>query len=236
MANLLQNPNAWKDMDNVTPPAYWNGAGWTFVYDGSGEQWRMTLVAGEPGDTVQGVVTGSGFDTPAWMNWVVGGVVLQSFPLDGVQRSIALDYAEGGALVVGSGAPDPQYLYAGSLAIAIPAPLPGNAPYVIGNYLRAYWGVDTPLSVWIRGEAGPLDLTNDVITVQLRWPWMVQADIPASGTADGEVAFTLTAALLQRWWGNDYGLRRATYRGQNTMIRVVSAQRGMLAQGFLEVA
>ena len=32
-------------------------------------------------------------------------------------------------------------------------------PYVVGQYLRAYFGADTPLSVYVRGEEGPLDLS-----------------------------------------------------------------------------
>lgn len=109
-------------------------------------------------------------------------------------------------------------------------------PYVVGQYLRAYFGADTPLDIWIRGEEGPLNLATDDLTVEFTWPWQSQLSIPATGDVEGHVRFTVTQAMLWSTWGNDYGIARAQFRTQRSLIRVISATRGVLALANLEIA
>ena len=108
-------------------------------------------------------------------------------------------------------------------------------PYIIGNYLRAYFGADTPLSVYVRGEEGPIDLSADTLTVEFTWPWQSVFSIPATGNADGRVSFTVTQAMLWQTWGNDYGIAAARFRAERSLMRVISAQRGVIALAYLEI-
>lgn len=111
-----------------------------------------------------------------------------------------------------------------------------NPPIIIGNYLRAYFGADTPLTVWVRGEDGPLDLEEDTLTVGFTWPWSGVSSIPAIGFSNGAVDFTITKEMLWQTWGADYGINMARWRGYRTPMRVISEQRGVIALAYLEVA
>lgn len=107
---------------------------------------------------------------------------------------------------------------------------------VIGNYLRAYWGTDTPQTVYVRKETGPVDLSQDSLTVQFAWPWGRWSDVPATGFADGRVDFTVTQQMLWQTWGADYGINLARWRGNRCPLRIISAERGVIALAYIEVA
>lgn len=61
---------------------------------------------------------------------------------------------------------------------------------------RAYMGADTELSAWIRDEEGRVDLTQyDEIQVEVKRDTRDRTEltIPATGTEDGRLDFTVTA-------------------------------------------
>lgn len=109
-------------------------------------------------------------------------------------------------------------------------------PIVIGNYLRAYYGADTTLTVWVRDDEGPVDLSTDTLAVGFTWPWSGVSTIPATGFSDGKVEFTITKDMLWNTWGSDYEINLARWRGYPCPIRVISEQRGVIALAYLEVA
>lgn len=238
MSNLLADPANWQDYAGTTPPLYWTGDGYGWLAGGGGDYFRLTLLpTPAPGDTLKATVNGSGFSTAAFLNAVVSGSVVGSIPIDASTHALEVDAQAGMQLVMTSsaGSPNPTTLYDGNLSLILPAPDFSSRPYVVGNYLRAYNGVDTPLQVWVRGEEGPLNLEDDDITVELRWPWLSWTSIPATGDTEGLVSFVITRELLWRTWGNDYGINLARWRGYPSLLRVVSAQRGIIALAYMEV-
>lgn len=125
MANLLNDPNNWQDYSGTTPPAYWNGTNYGMSAGPGGNYLRMTLTASPSGaDTIQGTVSGSGFSVQCYLNVVHGGLVVQSYILDGSQQQISLSAQSGMELIVTSsaGGTNPTTVYDGSLTIILPVP------------------------------------------------------------------------------------------------------------------
>lgn len=72
----------------------------------------------------------------------------------------------------------------------------GSKPYVIRKTHRAYMGSDTTLAAWVRDELGRHDLTQyGDIRVEIKRDTRGRAEltVPASGTQDGKLEFTITA-------------------------------------------
>lgn len=247
MPNILNDPAKWGD------PIYWNPS--TLRYevlidnpDGA-DPFSITSVVASAGDTIEfhyevDAFVFDGIHTVEMaVRDVTDNVVVWSDPLSIIPASgdasvacteghiykVSAERTEGFGTVV--------YDFE-AIITPTPDPIPPEPDkvYRIGNYLRAYYGADTPLEVWVRGEDGPFDLSGDTITVEATWPWNGTLSIPATGDANGKVSFTITQAMLWRTWGDDYGINTARFRGQRSLLRVVSAQRGVLALAHLEVA
>ena len=99
-------------------------------------------------------------------------------------------------------------------------------PYVIRGTHRAYMGVDSPQTAWIRDEAGAHDLTAyDAITVEIKGPSRDRPNltVDATGTAGGKLQFTIPAD----------GARKRLYPG--TFNLFAKADGLVIYTGLLEV-
>lgn len=97
-------------------------------------------------------------------------------------------------------------------------------PRVISHVLRAYAAADTPVTAWIRGEAGAVDLSgSDLMLWVTPYKGSRIAGYPATGSQAGEVLCTIPA---------EFGRKHGTgvYR-----FDVVDAVAGVIAIGILEV-
>ena len=66
------------------------------------------------------------------------------------------------------------------------------------GYLRATEGAETTLRVFVRDDAGPVDMTEQALSVTFRQNSPILATLPATGAADGGVSFTLDAGTINR--------------------------------------
>lgn len=175
---------------------------------------------------------------PAEFQWTNGGISQSQANTGGSSAFAPSPFDASAAPTVGS----PTLSYVGStgaaetFAYSFEVNITLDPVFVVGNYLRAYWGVDTPQTIWVRKETGPVDLTHDTLTVRLAWPWGRWSDVPAQGFADGRVDFTVTQQMLWQTWGSDYGINLARWRGFRCPLRVISAERGVIALAYIEVA
>lgn len=99
-------------------------------------------------------------------------------------------------------------------------------PYIIRGTHRAYMGVDSPQTAWIRDEAGAHDLTAyDAITVDIKGPSRDRPSltVDATGTAGGKLQFTVPAD----------GARKRLYPG--TFNLFAKADGLVIYTGLLEV-
>lgn len=177
--------------------------------------------------------------TPAEFQWVTSGGPLTQ-PNTGGEDAFApspfIGEANGDGPSIGYvGNVGFQETFAYSFEVNV-QPSPIDPIIVIGNYLRAYYGADTPQTVWVRKETGPVDLSQDTLTVSFAWPWGRWSNVPAQGFADGRVDFVVTKQMLWQTWGSDYEINRARWRGYRTPLRIISAERGVIALAYLEVA
>lgn len=91
--------------------------------------------------------------------------------------------------------------------------------------LRMFWKMDGSAVLWVRGEDGPVDLSQSDLTFEITsYGSRRLADFPAEGDAFGKVSISVPAVFYAKY-------ERGTYR-----YRLVDSVMGVLAVGVLEVA
>lgn len=82
--------------------------------------------------------------------------------------------------------------------------------YPVRGIYRAYRNTDTPLTAWVRDEAGKLDMTGQTVEVAIPYPcpgWGYDYQIgthgpeliiPATSPEAGKVEFTITAGNINQ--------------------------------------
>ena len=103
---------------------------------------------------------------------------------------------------------------------------PVGEPYIIQGTHRAYMGADSPQVAWIRDESGRHDLTQyDDIHVEIKRDTRDRPElaVPATGTAEGKLEFTITAE----------GAKRRLRAGPYTLFAISDGQ--VIYTGLLEV-
>ena len=69
---------------------------------------------------------------------------------------------------------------------------------IIQGTHRAYMGADSPQVAWVRDSSGPIDLTEAVVTVEVRQGGKVRMTTVAAGDGKGRLEFTVTAAASKK--------------------------------------
>lgn len=91
--------------------------------------------------------------------------------------------------------------------------------------IRMFWKMDGAAALWVRGEEGPVDLSQSDLTFEIAsYGGRRLADFPAVGDAFGKVVISVPSTFYAKY-------DRGTYR-----YRLIDSVMGVLAVGVLEVA